>query len=40
MSGAGLAEDAARVLVVEDTPTQAELARILLTGIGLTRGVL
>ena len=29
-----MAEAAARVLVVEDTPTQAELARILLTGMG------
>ena len=29
-----MTEAAARVLVVEDTPTQAELARILLTGMG------
>ena len=34
MTGAEPADPAARVLVVEDTPTQAELARILLTGMG------
>ena len=34
MTGAEPADTAARVLVVEDTPTQAELARILLNGMG------
>ncbi len=34
MTGAEPADPAARVLVVEDTPTQAELARILLNGMG------